>query len=49
MISYFTTGSGSLNKCEDSCTAGVFDILKYLPSDLFWHILKTAKPLTTCA
>lgn len=47
MISYFTNGSGSLSKCEDSCTAGVFDILKYLPSDLFWQILKRSLLLDT--
>lgn len=47
MISYFTSGSGNLNKCEDSCTAGVFDILKYLPADLFWQILKSSLLLDT--
>lgn len=47
MISYFTSGSGSLTKCEDSCTAGVFDILKYLPADLFWQILKRSLLLDT--
>lgn len=47
MISYFTIGSGNLSKCEDSCTAGVFDILKYLPADLFWQILKSSLLLDT--
>ncbi|AIY12559.1 hypothetical protein [Cellulophaga baltica] len=47
MISYFINGSGSLSKCEDSCTAGVFDILKYLPADLFWQILKSSLLLDT--
>ncbi|WP_052184254.1 hypothetical protein [Psychroserpens sp. Hel_I_66] len=47
MISYFTSGFGNLNKCEDSCTAGVFDILKYLPADLFWQILKSSLLLDT--
>ncbi|RAJ17826.1 hypothetical protein [Olleya aquimaris] len=47
MISYYTNGSGSLSKCEDSCTAGVFDILKYLPADLFWQILKSSLLLDT--
>ena len=42
MISYFKYGNGSLNYCEDSLTAGIFDLLKYLPTDLFWSILKNA-------
>ncbi|WP_040281030.1 hypothetical protein [Psychroserpens damuponensis] len=42
MISYFKYGKGSLTICEDSLTASVFDLLKYLPTDLFWHILKQA-------
>lgn len=40
MISYFHRGKGTLNACEDSLTATVFDTLKYLPTELFWHILK---------
>lgn len=40
MISYFTNGKGKLEHCEDSFTASVFDLLKYLPTDLFWGILK---------
>ncbi|RAJ16370.1 hypothetical protein [Olleya aquimaris] len=42
MISYFKYGKGKLDVCEDSLTASVFDLLKYLPTDLFWHILKQA-------
>jgi hypothetical protein len=42
MISYFKYGNGSLTICEDSLTASVFDLLKYLPTDLFWYILKQA-------
>ncbi len=42
MISYFNNGNGKLNICEDSLTASVFDLLKYLPTDLFWYILKQA-------
>jgi hypothetical protein len=42
MVSYFTSGSGNLNTCEDSCTGGVFDLLKYLPTELFWQILKNS-------
>jgi hypothetical protein len=42
MISYFKYGHGSLTSCEDSLTASVFDLLKYFPTDLFWHILKQA-------
>lgn len=40
MISYFNRGKGKLAICEDSLTATVFDTLKYLPTELFWHILK---------
>ena len=40
MISYFTNGKGKLEHCEDSFTASVFDLLKYLPTVLFWSILK---------
>ena len=42
MISYFKYGKGKLDICEDSLTASVFDLLKYLPTDLFWYILKQA-------
>lgn len=40
MISYFHHRKGKLNACEDSLTSTVFDTLKYLPTELFWHILK---------
>jgi hypothetical protein len=40
MISYFQYGKGHLDVCEDSLTASLFDLLKYLPVDLFWDILK---------
>lgn len=42
MISYFYLGDGRLNNCEDSLTSLTFDLLKYLPDELFWHILKDA-------
>lgn len=41
MISYFKQ-KGDLSPCEDSLTATVFDNLKYLPSEVFWQILKNA-------
>ena len=40
MISYYKFGKGKLVACEDSLTASVIDPLKYLPADLFWHIIK---------
>lgn len=42
MISYYKFGKGTLTACEDSLTASVIDPLKYLPADLFWHIIKTS-------
>lgn len=42
MISYFKYGKGKLYVCEDTLTASLFDLLKYLPTDLFWYILKKA-------
>lgn len=42
MISYFNNGNGKLTICEDSLTASVFDLLKYLPSNYFWFIIKDA-------
>ena len=43
MISYLTTkGKINLKVCEDSLTAAVFDGLKYLPSALFYKILKNS-------
>lgn len=38
MISYFNQ-KGSLPTCEDSLTATVIDLLKYLPDDIFLQIL----------
>lgn len=40
MISYFYHSKGHTEYCEDSFTALVFDLLKYLPIDVFWEILK---------
>ena len=40
MISYYKFGKGKLTACEDTLTASVLDPLKYLPSDLFWYIIK---------
>ncbi|GEC80226.1 hypothetical protein [Flavobacterium aquatile] len=40
MISYFHRRKGNLGTCEDSLTAVVFDTLKYLPTEMFWSILK---------
>ena len=40
MISYFHKRKGNLGTCEDSLTAVVFDTLKYLPTEMFWSILK---------
>jgi hypothetical protein len=40
MISYFKYGKGHLDVCEDSLTASLFDLFKYLPVNLFWDILK---------
>ncbi|WP_353140437.1 hypothetical protein [Pseudopedobacter sp.] len=42
MISYFHQNKGSFRVCEDSLTAASFDLLKYLPSELFWKILKNS-------
>lgn len=40
MISYFYHKKRYTEFCEDSFTALVFDLLKYLPIDVFWEILK---------
>ncbi|KAA6434850.1 hypothetical protein FOE74_09820 [Rufibacter glacialis] len=40
MISFFSKNKGRLAICEDSLTASIFDLLKYLPAELFWNILK---------
>lgn len=43
MISYLTTkGKSNLKICEDSLTAAIFDGLKYLPTAIFYRILKNA-------
>lgn len=44
MISYFYSGKGrsQLKVCEDSLTSVVFDTLKFLPTPIFWEILKTS-------
>lgn len=43
MISYISIkGRSSLTICEDSLTASVFDGLKYLPTEIFYTILKNA-------
>ncbi len=40
MITYFNKNKGTFRICEDSLSSTVFDLLKYLPSDVFWNILK---------
>jgi hypothetical protein len=40
MINYFSKNKGRLKICEDSLTSSVFDLLKYLPTEIFWKILK---------
>ncbi|WP_407508342.1 hypothetical protein [Elizabethkingia anophelis] len=40
MITYFFKNKGYFRVCEDSLTSTVFDLLKYLPSEIFWSILK---------
>jgi hypothetical protein len=43
MISYIRKkGRSNLQICEDSLTASVFDGLKYLPTEIFYSILKNA-------
>jgi hypothetical protein len=42
MVSYFSNNKGNLSICEDSLTSVVFDTLKYLPTEIFWRILKNA-------
>ena len=41
MITYFAQKT-RLDTCEDSLTSTVFDGLKYLPTEIFWKILKKA-------
>lgn len=40
MLNYFQKGKGSFVTCEDSLSSSVFDMLKYLPTEMFWRILK---------
>jgi hypothetical protein len=40
MISYFYQNKGNFRVCEDSLTSTVFELLKYLPIEVFWSILK---------
>jgi hypothetical protein len=40
MINYFSKNKGHLKICEDSLSSSVFDLLKYLPSEIFWNILR---------
>ena len=40
MITFLHQNKGSLTICEDSLTSTVFDLLKYLPTETFWSILK---------
>ena len=39
MITYFYQNKGNFRICEDSLTSTVFDLLKYLPTEVFWNIL----------
>lgn len=40
MLNYFLKGKGNFTICEDSLSSSVFDMLKYLPTEMFWRILK---------
>lgn len=40
MITYIHQKHRNFKVCEDSLTATVFDLLKYLPSEILWSILK---------
>lgn len=40
MINYFYKNKGKLSACEDSLTSMTFDLLTYLPEDVFWNVLK---------
>ncbi|MGL4986329.1 MAG: hypothetical protein ACRC5H_04225 [Treponemataceae bacterium] len=40
MITYFRSRKGNFRICEDSLTSTVFDLLKYLPTEILWSILK---------
>lgn len=39
MISVYYHRKSKMEVKEDSLTATIFDLLKYLPSDIFWSIL----------
>lgn len=40
MITYYHQNKGRFSSCEDSFTSTVFDLLKYLPSQVFWDIFR---------
>lgn len=40
MITFLHQNKGSIKYCEDSLTSTVFGLLKYLPTETFWSILK---------
>ena len=40
MITFLHQNKGGLKVCEDSLTSTVYDLLKYLPTETFWSILK---------
>ena len=40
MITYFYQNKGNFKVCEDSLTSTAFDLLKYLPIDIFWGIFR---------
>lgn len=42
MISYIINKKGKVVICEDSLTSSIFDLLKYLPIEQFWRILKNS-------
>lgn len=42
MISYILNRKGKTILCEDSLTSSIFDLLKYLPIEQFWKILKNS-------
>ena len=42
MISLYHKSKGKLHICEDSMTSHVFDLMKYLPVELFWSIMKNS-------
>lgn len=42
MISSFYHRKSKFDRKEDSLTATIFDLLKYLPSEIFWNILRNS-------